>query len=259
MRHASETFRNRLLTTGQAARLLSVTPDTVLKWIRAGKLRATRTAGGHNRVAAADVEQMIAAGRTEQAVPYCWEFFRAGGELSPRCRMCPAYRFRAARCYEMRRAGLALPGAFDGCPPACESCAYYGIVSRLERRLLLATSDAAVRAHMERVAGGTFEIRCAASIRETVSVLQEFRPAVILVDEEGLPRSVRQTLFQVLTEEGGAGTARVAVLASRGGAPGNAEVAFLPRRPTLRRLLQLAGCPVGGWKREDCGQRPGGR
>lgn len=246
MRHAAETFRNRLLTTGQAARLLSVTPDTVLKWIRAGKLRATQTAGGHNRIAAADVEQMLGAGRTGQAEVYCWEFFLAGGGLSPRCRLCPVYRFRAARCYEVRRAGLAVPGAFDGCPPACESCAYFGIVSRQERRLLLATSDAALRAHVERVAGGTFEIRCAASIRETVSFLLEFRPAVILVDVEGFPRSVWQTLLRVLTEEGGAGTAQVALLASRAGVPENAKVAFLPRRPTLRRLLQLAGCSRKG-------------
>ena len=33
----------RFLTTGQAAELCSVTPDTVLKWIRSGRLAAART------------------------------------------------------------------------------------------------------------------------------------------------------------------------------------------------------------------------
>ena len=33
------------LTTTQAAKLLSVSPDTVLKWVKAGKLQARRTLG----------------------------------------------------------------------------------------------------------------------------------------------------------------------------------------------------------------------
>jgi len=37
----------KFLTTGQMAKLLSVTPDTVLKWIKRDKLPALRTAGGH--------------------------------------------------------------------------------------------------------------------------------------------------------------------------------------------------------------------
>ena len=39
-----------LLSTGDVAKLFGVTPDAVLKWIKKGKLPATRTAGGHYRV-----------------------------------------------------------------------------------------------------------------------------------------------------------------------------------------------------------------
>ena len=36
----------RYLSTGQAAGICSVSPDTILKWIRSGKLPARKTAGG---------------------------------------------------------------------------------------------------------------------------------------------------------------------------------------------------------------------
>ena len=39
---------------------MRVTPDTVLKWIKKGRLAATRTAGGHYRVALPDLEPFMA-------------------------------------------------------------------------------------------------------------------------------------------------------------------------------------------------------
>jgi len=52
--------RDRMFSTGKVARLLSVTPDTVLKWIKSGQLRARRTAGGHYRVAQRDLDSLMA-------------------------------------------------------------------------------------------------------------------------------------------------------------------------------------------------------
>lgn len=49
----------RLVTTSQAARFCSVSPDTIRKWIRKGLLRAARTAGGHHRIALRDLEQFV--------------------------------------------------------------------------------------------------------------------------------------------------------------------------------------------------------
>ena len=47
------------LTTGQAAKKLSVTPDTVLKWIKSGKLDAMKTPGGHNRILEGTVNKLV--------------------------------------------------------------------------------------------------------------------------------------------------------------------------------------------------------
>ena len=52
-----------LLTTGQAAKLCEVAPDTILKWIRKGRLRGTRTAGGHYRINPRDLQPHVRPGR----------------------------------------------------------------------------------------------------------------------------------------------------------------------------------------------------
>ena len=49
------TLYDRLLTPGEVAARFSVTPQTVTRWARAGKLRSTRTAGGHHRFREDDV------------------------------------------------------------------------------------------------------------------------------------------------------------------------------------------------------------
>ena len=55
----TETNRKRdYLTTTQAAEMLSVSPDTVLKWVKAGKLRAHRTLGGHFRIPFQELQQL---------------------------------------------------------------------------------------------------------------------------------------------------------------------------------------------------------
>ena len=47
-------------STGQAAKLCAVTPDTVLKWIKRGRLRARRTPGGHYRISREDLDELRA-------------------------------------------------------------------------------------------------------------------------------------------------------------------------------------------------------
>ena len=48
------------LTTGEVARLLHLSPVTVLLWIRAGKLKAYRVPGGHYRIARAEFRKFLA-------------------------------------------------------------------------------------------------------------------------------------------------------------------------------------------------------
>jgi excisionase family DNA binding protein len=52
----SQPRRERLYTTGDVARLFHVSRPAVKKWIKAGKLRAVRTPGGHFRIPARQLE-----------------------------------------------------------------------------------------------------------------------------------------------------------------------------------------------------------
>jgi molybdopterin-binding protein len=49
-----------LLTASAAAEKLGVGYSTLKRWIRSGKVRTTRTEGGHHRVAEAEIERLLA-------------------------------------------------------------------------------------------------------------------------------------------------------------------------------------------------------
>ena len=48
-----------LLTPAEVARLFRVSPKTVTRWARSGKLSAMRTLGGHRRFKAAEVRAFL--------------------------------------------------------------------------------------------------------------------------------------------------------------------------------------------------------
>ena len=53
----------QLLTPAQVAALFAVGPKTVTRWAKTGRLTSIRTLGGHRRFRAAEVQQLLEAGR----------------------------------------------------------------------------------------------------------------------------------------------------------------------------------------------------
>jgi excisionase family DNA binding protein len=51
---------DRVVAHAEAARILQVSVRTVTRWVDAGRLAATRTAGGHRRIRLSDVEALAA-------------------------------------------------------------------------------------------------------------------------------------------------------------------------------------------------------
>ena len=49
-----------LLTPRAAAERLGVAYSTLKRWVRSGKVRTTRTEGGHHRVAEAEIDRLLA-------------------------------------------------------------------------------------------------------------------------------------------------------------------------------------------------------
>jgi excisionase family DNA binding protein len=54
--------RDELLTPAEAARKLGVTPNTVTRWSRAGKISAIQTMGGHRRFRLSEIERVLRDG-----------------------------------------------------------------------------------------------------------------------------------------------------------------------------------------------------
>jgi excisionase family DNA binding protein len=191
--------RSRMLSTGKAAQLLSVTPDTVLKWIKSGRLRATRTAGGHYRVAQNDLDQLAGEGRgprpaVDGGFLYCWEYFASGGEPGQSCLSCLVYRARARRCYEMSDLGEEAGYSGAHCTNSCDECAYYHEVVGRPRRVLVVTESADLRSRLQQESSNSrIEVEFACSEYECSSACHAFKPEFVVIDSS-LSKAVRASL-----------------------------------------------------------------
>jgi excisionase family DNA binding protein len=128
------------LTTFQAADILSVTPDSILKWIKSGKLQAHRTPGGHHRISRQKVELLLKESEKNhsqnakisgQKMKYCWEFNSKQTNCNSDCENCLVYKSRALRCYEMSSLPSELGHLRIFCKSSCDDCEYYKFVSML--------------------------------------------------------------------------------------------------------------------------------
>jgi excisionase family DNA binding protein len=122
------------LTTFEAAALMSVSPDAVLKWIKSGKLIAYRTPGGHYRIARKVVETLLNKNENvtdSESVSkqkfdlYCWEYNGQKNCAAENCKECLVYKARALNCFEIS----SIPSEFGilnlFCKTSCEDCEYY--------------------------------------------------------------------------------------------------------------------------------------
>ncbi len=193
-----------VLTTGQAAKLCEVTPDTVLKWIRKGRLRGGRTAGGHFRINLRDLEPHIPPGRLESSSEEtnacftsemrCWEYLGNGGELRESCKQCVVYQVRAGRCFLVADMEPEIGHAKRFCQTSCQECVYYRRVQGLATNVLAIISDEEA---IERLAAEEDEqvaVRFARDGYEASAIIEEFRPAFAVIDEGLLAKSDRGLL-----------------------------------------------------------------
>lgn len=198
------------VTTAELARMLSVSPDTVLKWVRAGKIPCYKTPGGHARIPSEVAASLLPrAGRDEAddapaALPvfrHCWEYYGEHGCLRDECRDCVAYRSRARRCYEMR----AIPEEFGHlklhCSTTCEECEYYRHTRDSLPGVLIVTRD---RPHLGSVeAAGTIGLRLGIAGDEYECALEvgRLRPDWVVLDASLGRERLRRVCEHVARDE----------------------------------------------------------
>jgi excisionase family DNA binding protein len=62
-----QTSKSTYLLPSEVAEVLQVSPKTVTRWAKEGKLASRRTLGGHRRYARADIESLVE--RLKQQIP----------------------------------------------------------------------------------------------------------------------------------------------------------------------------------------------
>ncbi len=197
---------SQYLTTGEVAKLCSVKADTVLKWIKKGRLAATRTAGGHHRI---DRREVSALMEHQDAAPVppcarrplrCWEYLSEGGAVRDACKACSAYRVRAAWCFEM----LSLPGgaghARQFCKTSCAECVYFQRIKGSVTRVLVVSRDREMVRKLDAEKSEDLSLRFARNGYEASALVESFQPAFVIVDAE-LPGREYEELVSCLSHD----------------------------------------------------------
>jgi excisionase family DNA binding protein len=178
-------------TTTQAAKLLSVSADTVLKWVKAGKIPSYKTPGGHNRIPADAVEALLpgdASGAADDTAvrtyDHCWDFYAGHHGVLDECKECVAYRSGAHRCYEMR----SIPEEFGHlrlfCQTSCEECEFYQLTHARERRRVLVVSrrETWLARLVDEAEDSNLGLETADSEYACGVVIETYRPDFIVLD-----------------------------------------------------------------------------
>jgi excisionase family DNA binding protein len=182
----------QLFTTGEVARRCAVKPDTILKWIKKGRLRASRTLGGHFRVDERDLLPLLTkacpADETTPPKPSllshplrCWEYMSE--DLREECRNCVVYRVRATWCFRLATAMRNAGHAKRFCAGACQECPYHRHVHGQSTNVLVVTRDERLIQDLARRESGRITFRFARSAYDASAVVSVFRPAYAVVDE----------------------------------------------------------------------------
>lgn len=180
------------MTTGQAGKICSVTPDTILKWIRSGRLPAHRTAGGHHRIDRRDLQRVLVpteqpAGDPPQArhrrqFRYCWEY-NGKGKLLEDCQECVVYQMRAQRCYDVVKLAPEIGHTKAFCKGSCLECDYYRRVREQDTNVLVVTDDASLTDSLKKDAvSAPFNLEVTDCEYTCSAVVDMFRPDFAVVD-----------------------------------------------------------------------------
>jgi excisionase family DNA binding protein len=223
--------QEKYLTTGQAAKLCSVTPDAMLKWIKLGKIPAHRTAGGHYRVARESIQHLLAvdsapAGEASAAVrsfQYCWEYNAGDGEALEECTQCVVFRTRAHRCYEVIKLAGDIGHARQFCEQTCDTCDYFQRVHLQATNVLVVSGNRSMTAALQRQAREVpLNLEVADSEYTTSALVETFRPDYAIVDCD-LGSDQSQEIVRHLKQDPRLPYVRVVLAAGSNGLPGGCD------------------------------------
>jgi excisionase family DNA binding protein len=254
-----------LLTTGEVARLFGVTPDAVLKWVKKGKLPATRTAGGHYRISreacaalglgASDWNEPGSAveGRPkrERFAPRCWEYFGQPGAPPETCRDCLVFQARVQHCYMLAELGEGSGHTCEFCRTDCIDCPFYRASHGLATTVLVITRDEALTRKLRKhIAPSKVSLHFARTGYDSSTLIGTLRPAVVVLDSE-LPEVSEGSLVDSISSDHRIPGVQVIVAQRRGDeeAVGKLAVPTIAAPFTAERIEHLAESVAGAGRK----------
>lgn len=181
-----------MISTGKAAKLCSVAPDTVLKWIKKKQLTAVKTVGGHYRVNKEDLrpymvivpEKIVEEEFTLQPkITYCWEYHSEDGQINDNCRECMIFKTKAEKCFLMAGLGKNSGHAQNFCSNSCYECDYFRYINISPVNVLLVTENKKLEINLKKSVKDNFILKFSCCGYDTAMVVQDFHPDFIIIDE----------------------------------------------------------------------------
>lgn len=187
-----------LLSTGEVAKLCGVTPDAVLKWIKKGRLPASRTPGGHYRISTESCAALgfgasrregqpaaVSPGDSERPRPRCWEYFGQPSTPPDTCRDCLVYQARVEHCYKLAELGEKAGHKCKFCRTECIDCPFYRACNGLATIVLVITRDEALTRRLKkRTDARKVSLHFAHTGYESSTLIGTLRPAIVILDGE---------------------------------------------------------------------------
>lgn len=214
-------MKKKLLSTGEAAKICSVTPNTVLKWIYSGKLPARRTAGGHYRILEEDIQNLNGTPGDkgfdrETQVPYCWEFHAENSGIRQSCCECTIYKGRALRCYELRSLFKNGNAHQTYCVQECDNCEYFlSTADKPTVRILIITDDFDLTIQVsDMLDPDRYEVRFGRTLAECTTTIYRHDPHVLFLDMDLQAEDPRELLHNI-TEESNSFAGKIILTATQ--------------------------------------------
>jgi excisionase family DNA binding protein len=178
------------VSTGQAAKLCSVTPDTILKWIKNNRVEAVKTAGGHYRITKEKlkpymVESLIPESPDTKPIKinYCWEYHAQDDDVNENCRECLIFKSKAEKCYLLAGLGKQAGHAQTFCSSSCYECEYFHFINESPINVLIISENNEMKENLKMDVKENLVLKATCCGYETATLIQDFRPDYIIIDE----------------------------------------------------------------------------
>lgn len=195
------------VTTGQAAKLCSVTPDTILKWIKNKRIKAVKTAGGHYRIAMEKLKPFMVDSLEPNPVEekplqinYCWEYHAKEEAVNENCRECMIFKSKAEKCYLLFGLGKQAGHSQTFCTTSCYECEYFHFINQSPISVLVITENIEMKVKLKSDIKENLVLKFTSCSYDTSALIHDFRPDYIIIDESMVNSNADELCKHILND-----------------------------------------------------------